>query len=159
MMVKPEITYVNNKVADKHQQLKKLSKEKIFINKTCKSILNDLGHDIVNTILDNMVVGKSPIYIKDLNNEKIHQNKLYNLLTISQHFNDNVQIYKAKVTLQQYIQQTDKKNTYDKLYNKYIKLINQYFEMQKGLDTTLQNQQTKLQELQEQLKQCRNDKS
>ena len=71
-----------------------------------------------------MVVGKSPIYIKDLNNEKIHQNKLYNLLTISQHFNDNVQIYKAKVTLQQYIQQTDKKNTYDKLYNKYIKLIN-----------------------------------
>jgi len=101
-------------------------------------MLNKLGNDVINNILDNMVVGKSPMYIKDLNIEKLQQSEIYNLYTTSQHFNDNVQLYKAKVSLTHHITNIDKKNTYDKLYNKYLKLIIRYFNMQKQLDTNLQ---------------------
>ena len=34
-------------------------------------MLDKLGNDIINNILDNMVIGKSPMYIKDLNIEKL----------------------------------------------------------------------------------------
>jgi len=70
-MIKPVTSYLNEEVEQLYKQLKSLSKQKICINKTCKNKLDELGHDIINTILDNMVLSNSPVYIKDLNNEKI----------------------------------------------------------------------------------------